>query len=87
MYAKANNKNAWVLVLVILSGLVVGGFVGKYIGQLPYMGWITYGKTFGLVNPILLDLDIISVEFGFTMDFSIAGIIGMIVAIIIYRKL
>jgi hypothetical protein len=87
LYSKTNSKNAWVLFLVILAGIVVGGFVGKYIGQLPYMGWLGYGKTFGLVSPMVLDLDIISIQFGFTIDFSIAGILGMIIAIIVYRKL
>lgn len=87
MYSRRSDKNVWVLCLVMLSGILLGGFIGQYVGQLPYMNWLKYGKDFGLTQPLFLDLDIISIQFGFTIQFTISGILGMIIALLIYRKL
>lgn len=87
MYSKSENRSIIILILVILAGVVFGGFVGEYLGQVPYMSWLKYGKSFGLAQPLILDLDIISIQFGLTIKFSISGIIGMIIAIFIYRKI
>ncbi len=87
MYSRSDNKNIWILFLMMLAGIVIGGFIGNYLGQLEYMQWLQYGDTFGMAQPLILELGIINVQFGFTIKFSIAGIIGMIVAIIAYRKL
>jgi len=87
MYSRSDNKNIWILFLMMLAGIVIGGFIGNYLGQLEYMQWLQYGDTFGMAQPLILELGIINVQFGFTIKFSISGIIGMIVAIIAYRKL
>lgn len=87
MYSRNDGKSIWVLILMMLAGIVIGGFIGSYLGQLQYMQWLQYGDTFGMSQPLILELGIINVQFGFTMKFSIAGLIGMIVAIIAYKKL
>jgi len=87
MYSRNDNKNILILFLMMLAGIVIGGFIGNYLGQLEYMQWLQYGDTFGMAQPLILELGIINIQFGFTIKFSIAGIIGMIVAIIAYRKL
>ena len=46
------GKNYWVLLVMILVGMVLGGFIGTY---LPWE-WLNYGGTFGLSQPIVLDL-------------------------------
>lgn len=87
MYNRNDNKNIWILFLMMLAGIVIGGFIGNYLGQLEYMQWLQYGNIFGMSQPFILEFGIINIQFGFTIKFSIAGIIGMIVAIIAYRKL
>lgn len=77
------KKNFWILLIMILSGLVLGGFIGKYV---PWE-WLNYGGVFGLTSPIQLDLCIITITFGLSINITIASIIGIAVAIIIYRFL
>jgi hypothetical protein len=44
-------------------------------------------QSFGFVNPMVLDLGILVLTFGFTVDITVAGILGIVIAIIIYRLL
>jgi len=44
-------------------------------------------KAFGLSSPIELDLSIVTIAFGLMFKINIASIIGLIIAIIVYRKI
>ncbi len=81
------RKNLWVFILIMAAGLVVGGFIGTIFDNIPYCSWLNYGKTFGFDNPVILNLDIIVLSFSFSLKFTISGIIGMIIAIVVYKKL
>jgi len=81
------SKNSWALFLMILCGIVIGGFVGMLANGVPALSWLGYGQTFGLDDPIILNLGILVLTFGLSIKISIASIIGVIIAIIIYRFL
>lgn len=80
------EKNVWILLVFILSGLVVGGLLGDLAGKVDFLWWLGYGESFGLSSPIELDLSIVQISFGLMFKINIASIIGMIIAILIYRK-
>lgn len=80
------NKNFWLLVLFILSGLVIGGLIGELAGQVDFLWWLSYGQSFGLSTPIVLDLNILNITFGLMVKMNISSILGVVIAIIIYRK-
>lgn len=80
------EKNIWILLVFILSGLVVGGLLGDLAGKVDFLWWLSYGQNFGLSSPIELDLSIVQISFGLMFKINIASIIGMIIAILIYRK-
>lgn len=84
---KSGSKNIWTLVLLMLAGIVFGGFLGESLGKVPHLEWLLYGKEFGLTNPFVLELGIISFQFALTIRFTIAGILGIMIAIFAYRKL
>lgn len=75
------HKNSWVCVLLIMAGIVIGGFIGSLFPST----WLNYGQSFGLTQPLVLDLGILSVTFGLSIRLTIAGIIGIALAIVIYR--
>ena len=54
----AGGKNSWALFLLLLTGIVLGGFIGM-----------------------------LAITFGLTIKITIASIIGVVIAIIIYRFL
>lgn len=77
------GKNYWILLIMILAGLVIGSFIGS---MLPW-DWLNYGKTFGLTQPLTLDLYIMTITFGLTINISLSSILGILVAIIIFKFL
>lgn len=81
------TKNGWVLVVMLLSGIVLGGFIGMLAANVSGLSWLGYGQSFGLETPVVLDLGLLVLTFGLTIHISIASIIGVVLAIIIYRKL
>lgn len=82
-----SSQNIWVLILLLLAGVVIGGFIANLLGGISALSWLAYGNSFGLTSPLMLDLGVLTLQFGFTIRFTIAGIIGIILAFFIYRKL
>ena len=80
------DKNIWILLIFILSGLVVGGLLGELANKSSILWFLGYGQDFGLSTPLNLDLNVIKITFGLTFKLNIASIIGMALAIFIYRK-
>ena len=81
------SKNAWALFLLILTGIVLGGFIGMLAEGVPALSWLAYGQSFGLDEPIILNLGLLVVTFGLTIKITIASIIGVILSSIIYGVL
>ena len=78
-------KNAWVLILFILCGIVLGGFLGMLADSVSFLSFLNYGQTFGLSSPVVLDLGVLTLTFGLTIRISIASIIGVIISVVIYK--
>lgn len=84
--ATRSERNFWILVLFILSGLVIGGLLGEVAGNVDFLWWLSYGQSFGLSSPLVLNLNILQLTFGLTFKINIASILGLIIAVLIYRK-
>ena len=79
------KKNGWILLVLMLSGIVLGGFLGTLAADVPALSWLNYGQSFGLDSPIVLNLGILILTFGLTIKITIASIVGLIIGAIIYR--
>ena len=82
----AKDKNFWILLVLLLSGIVVGGLLGELASKVSWLWWLGYGNSFGLSDPVTLDLSVLKITIGFVIKINIASIIGMALAIFIYRK-
>ena len=84
---RAANKNFWILLLLVLSGIVLGGFIGSMTEGIPVLSWLNFGQSFGLDEPVVLNLGILVVTFGLTIRITMAGIIGVALSLLIWRYL
>ena len=75
------RKNNWACFLLILAGIVIGGFIGSLFPST----WLNYGQSFGLSQPLVLDLGILAITFGLSIKITIASILGIVVAIVVYH--
>ena len=80
------DKNIWILLVFLLAGLVLGGLLGEVASKIDFLWWLSYGESFGLSSPIELDLNVITITFGLRFKMNVASIIGMAIAIFVYRK-
>ncbi len=90
--ARVSGKNSWALLLLVLAGIVLGGFIGYLVQDVSALSWLNYGQEFGIggsggTDIVRLNLGIVIIRFGLSIKITVAGIIGVVLAIIIYRKL
>lgn len=81
------EKNIWILLLFLLSGIVVGGLLGDLASKVDFLSWLAYGEEFGLATPVELDLNVVKLTFALMFKINIASIIGIVLAIFIYKKI
>ncbi len=80
---KITGKNGWICLILVLAGIVIGGFLGNLVPD----SFLNFGQTFGLTSPLVLDLGILCITFAFTIRITVASILGVAVAILCYRVL
>lgn len=86
LYAEERRGNTlrrvnWVLVVLVLVGFVIGRFIGTFFDG----SFLNYGQAFGLSSPIVLDLGFFILTFGLTIQITIASVIGVVIALVVYR--
>lgn len=86
-YGRSNSKNGWALFFLILAGIVLGGFLGSLAEGSKIFDWINFGYEFGMSQPLALDLRVIYIQLQLLFDINIASLLGVIVAIFIYKRL
>ncbi len=72
----------------LLAGIIVGALLASVGEAVPFLSWLAYGKTIGLStsNPMLLDLSMLKVAFGFEIGINVAQIITITIALLVYRN-
>lgn len=78
------------LVVLLILGALVGALLGEVIRLLFPGGTLEQlfarGVSPGL-SPATMDLRVISVTFGFTLRLNLASLLGIALALLVYRKL
>ena len=75
------KKINWVLLILVLVGFVIGRFIGTYFDGT----FLNYGQSFGMNEPVVLNLGFIILTFGLTIQITIASVIGVVIALVVYR--
>ena len=81
---KIINKNFFVLLLLLLIGLVLGGVIGELFRDT--LNILSYGKSIGF-STFTVDLSIIELTLGLKMHINFAGVLGILIAFLIFKKI
>ena len=80
-----------VLLVIIILGALIGSVIGEVIATLAPGGLLekifSKGLNPGLTPPAVLDLKVLTLTFGLTMKVNLASLLGIVLALLIYRKL
>ena len=81
------RKNFWILLIMLLAGIVLGGFMGQLANGISWLSCLNFGQSFGLDSPLVINFGILVITLGLTIKITMASIIGIAIAIIIYRMI
>ena len=81
------RKNFWILLIMLLAGIVLGGFMGQLANGISWLSWLNFGQSFGLDSPLVINFGILFITLGLTINITMASIIGIAIALIIYRMI
>lgn len=77
----------WVLAGVLLAGGILGHLVAQALVGYPALGLLTRELRFGIDPPFTLELRIVSITLGVLVRLNLAMVLGIVVAVWIYRLL
>lgn len=85
------SRGLGLILLVVVTGIIVGAFLGELMGALlPGGFWqtfLTHGPTLGLTSPVTLDLRFLSLTLGLALKVNLVAVLGVLVAAFVLRRL
>jgi hypothetical protein len=85
---RESEKNKSFIFFIVILGAICGSLIGDLLGSnIKYLSLLKSGYNIGTKNPLVLDLKILSISFGINFNISLMTIIGIMLAIILYRKM
>ena len=52
-----------------------------------FLSWLNFGQSFGLDTPLVLNLGVLVITFGLSIRITMASIIGVIIALLVYHNI
>lgn len=80
-------KSAKEYVFITLLGAISGSFIGEFLGS-SFSGLEFLGRAYsiGLNTPVIIDLKVLQFTFGLNIGINIMSIIGIVLALILYKR-
>ncbi|MGI6405329.1 MAG: DUF4321 domain-containing protein [Syntrophaceticus sp.] len=83
---KGSYRSPWLLVILLLIGGILGSLLGDVFSGIPALQVLATARSIGLPQTTL-NLDIFTLTLGFTIKINFFGVLGFILAFLIYRRL
>ena len=61
--------------------------MGQLANGISWLSWLNFGQSFGLDSPLVIYFGILVITLGLTIKITMASIIGIAIALIIYRMI
>ena len=77
------RKNFWLNLFLICVGVVVGTLAANLCAGIPMLSWLAYGMNFGMAAPATIDLQVITLTFGISLNLNIAVILFITLSVLL----
>ena len=81
---RESGRSGWIMLLMVVCGLVAGGFLGELLGK--YFPILKFGYNLG-VSAHEWNFHVLRLTFGLDFNINMFSILGIVIAIYIYRRL
>lgn len=80
-------KRDFFFLFYLIAGIIAGSIIANLCANTGVLSWLAYGQTIGFSpnSPAIIDLAIFTLTFGFSMSLTVAHIITISIAMMIYR--
>lgn len=83
---KSTGKTSYFFIFIVLLGALTGSLLGETLSQIPALSFLGKVYNIGMSQPVILNLKVMVLTFGINLSMNVMSIVGIIVAIILYRK-
>ena len=80
-------KNTLLFFLFLCSGIVIGSLVSELTDSVSWLKWLSFGMSFGITTPFILDLSVLKITLGASFWLNISTIIFTAIAIFLYYRM
>jgi hypothetical protein len=77
----------WVLAVIVIAGAVLGSVFADAVGQFTYLAPLSHSISIGIEPPMRIDLRVLTMTVGFTVRLNLAIVLGILLAIYVFRML
>ncbi len=78
-------RNPWILVLLVITGVVLGGLIGSLLGNtLPIL---SYGPGSLGLKDFTVDLGVLYMQFTLLFNINISSLIGLLLSVLIFNRM
>jgi len=81
------KKNFWLNFFLICVGIVLGAMVSEMTAEIPVLSWLSYGLDFGTETPLVLDLNVLRLTVGLSVNISVSTILFVSLSLLLGRIL
>ena len=81
------NKNFWLNFFLICVGIVLGAMVSEMTASIPFLSWLSYGLDFGTESPLIIDLNVLRLTVGLSVNITVSTIIFVSLSLLLGRIL
>ncbi len=77
------KRNFWLNLFLILVGIVLGGLVAHLTKDISFLSWLSFGESFGTASPVTVDLGVMSVTLGASLNISVAVVLAVALSLMV----
>jgi hypothetical protein len=87
MKGYGHYRSLWLLLILLILGGIFGSLIGQALGGFNHLAVLNQGPYIGIAPPTTLDLNFLTITFGFTFKVNPVSFLGFIVAFLAYLRL